>query len=314
MTVTGPMEEAPIGPMLPHEHVLVDFIGAEKVGPHRYDPELAFTAILPHLERARTQGFMLMAECTPAYLGRDPQLLRRLSEATGLRIVTNTGYYGARDGVFLPAHAYRETAEQLADRWIEEWRTGIDGTGIRPGFIKIAVNGVRPLSGMDRKLVRAAALAHQQTGLPIVSHTKDGPVFEELEILRGEGVDASSFNWAHAQDEHDKQRHVAAAELGAWIAFDGVNENLDPYLEMIEHMKLHNLLHRVLLSHDAGWYEPGNPGRKYKGYDVLSTRLVPALREHSFTQDEIDTLVVRNPAEAFAIRVRGLKTENEATR
>lgn len=34
---------------------------------------------------------------TPAYLGKDPELLLKLSELSGLQIVTKTGYYGARN-------------------------------------------------------------------------------------------------------------------------------------------------------------------------------------------------------------------------
>lgn len=306
MTVNGERDDTSHSPMLTHEHVLVDFAGAELVGPHRYDFEAAFATILPHLERAKEKGMEFMVECTPAYLGRDVRLLRRLSEASGVGILTNTGYYGARDGFFLPAHAFRESAEQLASRWVGEWKEGIEGTGIRPGFIKIAVNGARPLSGMDQKLVRAAAQAHRETGLTIVSHTKDGPVFEELEILRSEGVGAEAFIWAHAQDEPDSRRHVAAAELGAWVAFDGLGADPLAYLKLLAPLKERQLLHRVLLSHDAGWVEPGNPGRRFRGYCELFDLFLPTLRDHSFSPAEIDQLIVKNPATAFAVGRKGL--------
>lgn len=35
---------------------------------------------------------------------------------------TNTGNDGALTGNFLPLHAYTETAEALAARWIDEWK------------------------------------------------------------------------------------------------------------------------------------------------------------------------------------------------
>ena len=35
--VRGPIPPAELGRALVHEHVLCDFIGAEKTGPHRYD-------------------------------------------------------------------------------------------------------------------------------------------------------------------------------------------------------------------------------------------------------------------------------------
>jgi phosphotriesterase-related protein len=56
----------------------------------------------------------------PVYLGRDPRVLRQCAKASGLNIFTTTGYYCAVKQKFLPPHAYTETAEQLAARWIDE--------------------------------------------------------------------------------------------------------------------------------------------------------------------------------------------------
>src|SRR5207302_7308011 len=100
---------------------------------------------------------------TPAFIGRDPRVLAELSRRTGIHVLTNTGYYGAANDKFVPPHAFAESAEVLAARWIAEWHDGIDGTGVRPGFVKIGVDpaaGEPPrLSGIDAKLGRAAALA-----------------------------------------------------------------------------------------------------------------------------------------------------------
>src|SRR6185503_20351713 len=139
-TVTGPIAADRLGLTLMHEHVLVDFIGAAEVSPSRYDADAVFKAVLPHLQQARTLGCETLVECTPAYLGRDPRLLKRLSEASGVHILSNTGYYGAAKDKHLPAHAFQETAEQLAARWIREHDHGIDGTGIKPALLKIGVD------------------------------------------------------------------------------------------------------------------------------------------------------------------------------
>jgi predicted metal-dependent phosphotriesterase family hydrolase len=187
-TVTGPIDPARLGLTLMHEHVLVDFIGAADVSPSRYDADAVFKRALPHLERVRTLGGATIVECTPAYLGRDPRLLKRLAEASGLQILTNTGYYGANKDKHLPPHAFTETAEQLAARWIREWEQGIDGTGIKPAFMKIGVDA-GPLSEIDAKLVRAAAIAHKATGLTIAAHTGNGvAAFEEFDLLEQAGV------------------------------------------------------------------------------------------------------------------------------
>ena len=306
MTVRGLVEADELGRMLPHEHVLVDFAPIDELEPARYDPDEAFGAILPHLERLKALGCQSVAECTPAYLGRDVRLLRRLSEASGLHLLTNTGYYGARDDQHLPEHVFTESADELAARWTREWEEGIDGTDVRPGFMKIGVDA-GPLSDVDRKLVRAAARAHRATGLTMAVHT--GPAegaFDELDVLAEEGVHASAWIWVHAQAEDDGSRHVEAARRGGWVEFDGVHpDRIERHVELVMNMKAHGLLGRVLLSHDAGWYSVGEAGGgDFRGYSTLFEDFLPALRAAGLTEDEITQLVVRNPAEAFAIRVR----------
>ncbi len=306
MTVQGEVTGSHLGTMLPHEHVLVDFIGADKVSPDRYDADEAFDVILPYLTEARTQGCRAMAECTPAYLGRDPVLLRRLAEAAGLKLMTNTGYYGARNGMFLPPHAFRETAEELASRWAREWTEGINGTGIRPGFIKIGVDS-GALSDVNRKLVEAAARCHLQTGLAIAGHTGDGQAaLEQVQVLRSQGVAPGAWIWVHAQNERNPEIHQQVARAGAWVEFDGVGPaSIDQHVELVHNMKRAGLLERVLLSHDAGWYSVGEPrGGTVRGYDSLFARLLPALRTAGVTTEEVQQLVQSNPARAFAIHVR----------
>ncbi len=304
-TVTGPVRLKDLGVTLMHEHVLVDFIGADKIGPGRYDPEEAFRTALPRLEQIRKLGCRTFVECTPAYLGRDPRLLRRLVRAAGLRILTNTGYYGAQNGKFLPPHARTETAEQLAARWIAEWERGIADaqgpTGIRPGLLKTSVNRA-PLSEMDAKLVRAAALTHQATGLTIASHTGEGAAaMEELEILKAAGAPAGAFIWVHAQNEKDGSYHLRAAERGAWVEFDGVREaTLERHMALVEAMAARGLLGRLLVSQDSGWYRVGEPGGgNFRTYDFLFTHFVPEIRER-LGEKAVHQLLVDNPARALA--------------
>ena len=173
MTVDGEVDADQLGKMLPHEHILVDFVGADQVSPDRYDGDEAYKVMLPFVRQAKEAGCETIAECTPAYLGRDPKLLQRLAKATDMKFMTCTGYYGARRGKFLPTHAHRESADELAKRWTAEWREGIEGTGVRPGFIKIGVDG-GPLTDINRKLVQAAARCHLRTSLTIAGHSGDG--------------------------------------------------------------------------------------------------------------------------------------------
>ena len=306
MTVLGLIRPDEMGVTLTHEHVLVDFIGADKISRDRYRTDDAFAKILPHLKQVRTLGGRTLLECTPAYLGRDPVLLQRLAKAGGLHLLTNTGYYGAADNKFLPGHAFTESADQLAGRWLKEWREGIDGTKVRPGFIKIGVGG-ETLSDLHRKLVRAAARTHRASGLTIASHT--GPAklaLEQLDVLREEGVGARAFVWVHAQAESDPAVHLKVAERGAWVSLDGYGPTeTKRYVEILKALRDRGRLGQVLLSHDAGWYRPGEPeGGEFRPFDALFKVLLPKLKEEGFSQTEIDQVLVRNPAEAFAVRIR----------
>ncbi|HKZ38876.1 MAG TPA: hypothetical protein VJ184_14540, partial [Chryseolinea sp.] len=170
MTVTGSIHPSELKFTLSHEHILVDFIGADKVSKDRYQVEEVFNTALPFLQDVKAKGCNTFVDCTPAYLGRDAQLLQRLAKAAGLNIITNTGYYGARNGKFLPQHVHTETAGQIASRWVKEWKNGIDGTEVKPGFIKSGVDNA-PLTPVQQKIIDAAALTHLATGLTIGVHT-----------------------------------------------------------------------------------------------------------------------------------------------
>ncbi|MBK1880079.1 phosphotriesterase family protein [Pelagicoccus mobilis] len=307
MTVAGMIDAEDFGKSLIHEHILVDFIGAAETGYHRWDRAAAAKAMLPYLEELAPHGIQSFVECTPAYIGRDPILLKTLSDQSGLHIVTNTGYYGARQNKFLPEHAHTETADQLAARWTLEWTDGIEDTGIKPGFIKIGVDR-GSLSDLHKKLVIAAAKTHLETGLTIASHTGPGPAaLEQIELLKEHGVSPSAFIWVHAHNETDLSNHLEAAQQGAWISLDGIRfRSVERIFDQIENLRAHDHLDRILLSHDAGWYRPeeADPASKVRPYTDLFALLLPRLQEAGYTQNEIDQLLIRNPAKALTIQVR----------
>jgi phosphotriesterase-related protein len=300
--VEGAIPADDLGVVLTHEHVLVDFVGADKVSRQRYDAGEVLRVVLPHLVALKERGCRTLVECTPAWLGRDPLLLRRLSAASGLHLLTNTGYYGAAEDRFVPAHAYEESAEQLAARWVAEWRDGIEGTGIRPAFQKIGVDA-GPLSVIDAKLVRAGLLCHRQTRLRLHVHTGDGVAAQAIvDLLEGGGGSPDAYVWVHAQNEKDRAVHRRLAAKGVWISLDGVSEkSLEGHVGAVVDLARAGHLRRVLISQDAGWYHVGEPGGgSFRPYTFLFDAFLPALREAGLTEAETRALVVANPAAALA--------------
>ncbi|MCO6475662.1 MAG: hypothetical protein J5I94_03530 [Phaeodactylibacter sp.] len=323
LTVTGPIPADSLGLALIHEHVFLDWSGADSIRPQDWEEEAAFEAILPHLLEVKKHGVRSFLECTPAYLGRNPSLLHRLSVESGLQILTNTGFYGARQNRFIPAFAFEATAEELAGIWVKEFEEGVgeEGLTIRPGFIKIGVDADSSLSDMHRKLARAAALTHLRTGLAIVAHTGiDTTAALQLAILEEAGVAPDAFVWTHAQNG-TPEGHVRLAKRGAWVSLDGLgwvapadhqgdSTALYQYVGYLKNLKAHGLLHRTLISHDAGWYTHSEAGGgEYKAHTPIFTLLKPLLLKEGFTEEDFRQLLVDNPREAYAIRVRRLKAE-----
>jgi len=299
-TVRGRIHPSELGLTLMHEHVLCDFIGAEKTGPHRWDRAQVAERMAPYLQAIADQGIKAFVDCSPRYIGRDPLLLRHLSERTGLHILTNTGFYKEP---FLPPWVFEVSAEELAEHWVAEWQEGIEGTGVRPGFIKIAVNP-GALVPIQQKIVRAAALTHLQTGLLVASHTGEAQAaFESLGIAEKAGMDLARYVIVHANGIADLADHDALAARGAWLEYDGLRaDTAEWHLTLVRHALERGYGDQILLSHDAGWYEAGQPqGGTVRPYTYLMAEFVPLLRQAGLGEEEIHRLLVENPRRALTI-------------
>lgn len=298
MTVRGPVRPGQLGVVLAHEHLFSAF-GSDPAEPPRYDEAALLDTVIPYARRVKGLGAGTIVDCTAAWFGREPRLLRQISEAAGLHVLTNTGYYGAANDRYIPETARRESVDEIAGRWTREFEGGIRDTGIRPGHIKI---GVDPgaLSEIDRKLIRAAARTHRGTGLVITSHTGGSAeaALGQIAILREEGVKPEAWIWAHANQCTDQAALVEAARAGAWLSLDGIApETVEQHVALLRHPVIHE---RALLSHDGNSFRNGRPG---KPYEALFTHLLAKLRAE-FRAAMIKRWTTTHPATAFTIRRR----------
>lgn len=298
-TVTGPVPAAGLGLTLSHEHLFSRF-GDPPAEPGVYQEQRVLDTVGPYLAYLRALGVETIVDATAAWFGRAPRLLRALSQASGVQIITNTGYYGAADDRYVPPDALTASPDELVARWTREFSSGIGDSGIRPGFIKIGVDG-GPLSRVDRTLVVAAARTHLRTGMTIACHTGDNPAAarEQLDVMRDEQVAASAWVWVHASACQDDAALWRAATSGAWLGFDGLNaQTYDRHLALVKEARARELLGRVLLSHDGNSFPA--PGRLPRPYDLLMTTFRYRLLDDGLSEDEVDGLLRRNPREAWA--------------
>jgi phosphotriesterase-related protein len=98
------------------------------------------------------------------------------------------------------------------------------------------------------------------------------------------------------------------ARRRAWVELDGIEpHSVGVHRDLVCSLRSLGLLGRVLLSHDAGWYEVGRPGGgKFRPFTTLFDELLPELEREGLTGAELHRLVVENPREAFAVRVRSV--------
>lgn len=74
------------------------------------------------------------------------------------------------------------------------------------------------------------------------------------------------------------------------------------YLKKLKFLKERGLLDQILISHDGGWYSPGEEnGGAFREYTTISREFIPLLLENGFTGADIQQLMITNPANAFSI-------------
>jgi phosphotriesterase-related protein len=233
-------------------------------------------------------------------------VLRHLAAHTPIHIIAPTGVY--KEG-FIPADLQDVSAEYLADLWTREITEGMDGTDSRAGFIKVALVDDGP-KDIEIRNLKAAAAASLRTGAVVASHTIGGKAARaEMDILEGAGLDLGRFIWVHAHTEPNTAVHVEAAKRGVWVEFDAVGAESwhpqDKLLESVLALIEAGYADHILLSHDAGWYEPGQPNGLPKagvrGYTALFEQFIPAMQARAVSDETIRLMTVANPARAFAI-------------
>lgn len=303
-TVKGPIEIDALGLILPHEHLFTDLRGPRVPDYAQGEPSEVVKVVGPFLAEASAAGVTALVECSTVGVGRNLEVLRSLAESTAIHIIAPTGVY--RDA-YIP-ESLRELNEQdLADLWTTELSEGIAGTSIRAGFIKLAMSDDGPTT-LEIRNLNAAVRASRNTGAVIASHTIGGKVArQEMNILEEAGLDLHRFIWIHAQTEPDISILEEAARRGAYVELDTVGAPFQSQTELLETASAFigsGFADHLLLSHDAGWYNParpdGLPEEGFRGYTALTRDFLPGLLKRGIGEEQVRLITVNNPAKAFA--------------
>lgn len=300
-TTEGRLRLDAYGMILPHEHIFVDLRSADAPGFGEAAAADVVRLMAPELRRAKASGVGVLVECTPEGVGRRADLVCAAAREAGLAVVLPTGIYREP---WVPGWARDWTEEQLYSWMLKELSEGIAGTDMRAGWIKLSA-GDEGMTPLEEKILRAAGRAGKAAGVAIGSHTVRGSVvWRQLEVLAETGYPAERFISIHAQAEGDFEWNLRLAEAGVWLEYDNLGwgaEGDDLILERVLRLREKGFLNRLLLSHDAGWYDPGKPGGgKPLPFTHLVEQFLPRLRAAGLAEEEIRVLTRDNPFRAFA--------------
>ena len=301
ITSLGPKRADELDLILPHEHVFVDLRTWDQPGYAQAETADVIALIAPEIARAQAAGVTALVECSTVGVGRRPDILKAVSDATGFPLVVPTGVYREP---WIPDWIQAATEAEL-----REWMTGelsdeIKPDGVQAGWIKLSA-GDDGITECETKVLRAAAAAGVATNAVIGSHTIRGRVVrDQLKIIEEVGYSPERFIWIHTQAEPDFDLHVEIARRGAWIEYDAIGSDhvSDEYfLEHIQRVLGAGLGDHLLLSHDRGWYDPALPGGGTpKPFTYLSETFLPKLRQAGVDERTIQQLTQSNPFRAFA--------------
>jgi len=299
-TTQGPIAAEGIGVILPHEHIFTDLRGPGTRGYGQADAADVVRVMAPLLEEAKEKGVGLLFECSSIGVGRNVSILSEVSKASGLPVVVPTGVYGRAN--FAPPEHRNMSEDELTELFISEIREGIEGTGIKAGFIKIATGGGN-MTALEEKILRAAGRAARETGAAVASHTTtSNNATKQTDILESISPEIR-FIWVHAQSVNNRSLYRQLAERGIFIEFDslGWNPGQDStYISAIKDMLAAGYGEKILLSHDAGWYQPGEQnGGSQMPYTYLIDTFIPKLRDSGVDDETIVMITEKNPIRAF---------------
>jgi phosphotriesterase-related protein len=338
-TVLGPIAGEDVGVALPHEHLFVDLgcyaleptdpaekvlarqnITLENLAYHRHHIFCgADNMVLRDEDTAikearffKDAGGKTIFDLTPIGVGRSPNGLVKVARATGLNVIMGTAYYVALS--FTPEMKIgTKTEKDIAAEFVREIREGVDQTGIKAGIIG-EIGCSWPLHELEKKVLRAAAIAQGKTGAAISIHPGPHPraPFEIVDILKKAGADISRVVFGHMTRTFPANAWGARAKLcenGCYVEEDWFGREGELPVSLISRLAKvtdtqrilmlwrliqAGFLENILISHDICFkvmlqsYGGG-------GYSYILQFTVPEMRKMGLMEKQIRTILVDNP-------------------
>ncbi len=263
--------------------------------------------------RFKHAGGGAIVELSQHGLSRDPLGLARVARATGLNIVMGSGYYVSASH---PPDMDNRTDEQIAQEIISDLTVGVGTTGVCSGIIG-EIGCSTPFSPNEKKVLRACSLAQRETGAAMNIHPSIGDevVLENIRVLDEAGADLSHIAISHIDGYGFSQSTIRRIlEAGCYVEYDGFGQALYhfPYMGiMINGMSDMDRIRDIMVLIDEGYGKQILIGQDFcfkcdlasyggYGYDHMLRNLVRVMEAKGMTGEQVETLLVGNPARFLA--------------
>jgi len=307
-TVKGPIQKEQLGLTLSHEHFKWECneeYANQMYFDKKYNEEDIKTShemILPVLNELHQLSCRAVVETSPPIGGQNVKLLNKLSVDSGIHIIPCTGHN-------VPPHIhtmFRDAfVSQVSKKWISDFEEGldtVDGTVVRPGYIKLLLKE-GDFTDHDQDLLRAAVITSKKTGIPIHCHIMEYKMlYEVVELLEKDEFDLNKFLWAHADQDGHEETIQYAYNKGMWIGFDMIQ--VGTYEKKLKYLKQaikDGHQDRILLSQDYEMYaELVKNGEKHNCTSFFK-EFIPYCEERGINKDIIISMMTNNPAEFYDV-------------
>jgi len=316
-TTAGDIDSEDLGVVFMHEHV---FIRTESLqwgwpGFGGWDEEAEVAAARERLSQLHDNGVDTILDMTIPGLGRDPALVARAVEGTGLKLMFATGFY-TYEHLPLP-FSVRGPGKILDgdDRLLEslfeaDLTVGIGETGFRAAVLKVVTDGPGMTPDVER-LANAVASVHLRTGAPICTHAHAPSQrgLDQQRVLAGRGVDLGRVMIGHSNETADLDYLTKIIDDGSYLGWDRcglpLSVPLDTQIDTLAALCERGYAGRIMLSHDKSsftdWFTSAevDPVLPDWRYTYLHDTVLPGLRDRGVTDDQIEQMLIRNPREFF---------------
>lgn len=313
-TVRGTIDSSGLGYTLIHEHAVTccDWSMRKGLGKQFCDEERLLEMAVIQLKKAKAAGIDTIVDGTPINLGRDMNLIRRASEASGVQILVSSGFYHQED----PWLQWKPK-EEIFGYLNYECQNGLEDTDILPAILKCAVDHPG-LTDYIKKMLAVTADVARERKLPVFCHTipelRHGGAM--LDIMEAHGVPLRAVVAGHSGDVDDLPYLESLLERGCYLGMDRFGTvtatpgtTLEKRVETIIRLCRDGWEDKLLVSHDYAPYTGFLPSWKEASTDEALENPVnftyftkfaaPMLLERGLTEEQLHKLTYENPRSYF---------------